>query len=300
MIIPERLKPGDMIGLAAPCHLAEKERYQPMIEALEKLGYRVRCAQNMFASGWNYIASDVERASDINELIRDPEVKMILFGGGEGADDVLDLIDYEAAKSSPKIYLSYSDGTSILNSIWHHTGIVTYYGQMPSITLDPSAYNLEQFKRHIVSHAMEHTNAAAWHVVRTGKAAGILVGGYLDNFLYLIGKGTIPMDESQRYILFLEDHEKYSDFRHVSVLLGRLEQSGIMSRVKGVLFGHYSNPINEYLLERLTRLAEKWQIPTAYCDDFGHGANHAILPIGAAAVLDTTLCSLLYHYNQDV
>ena len=54
------------------------------------------------------------------------------------------------------------------------------------INLDPSAYNLEQFKRHIVSHAMEHTNAAAWHVVRTGKAAGILVGGYLDNFLYLI------------------------------------------------------------------------------------------------------------------
>lgn len=28
-------------------------------------------------------------------------------------------------------------------------------------------------------------------------------------------------------------------------------------------------------------------IPIVYCDDFGHGANHAIFPIGGEAFLDT-------------
>jgi muramoyltetrapeptide carboxypeptidase len=31
---------------------------------------------------------------------------------------------------------------------------------------------------------------------------------------------------------------------------------------------------------------EKHNIPVVYCDDFGHGRNHAIFPIGAKAALD--------------
>ena len=48
------------------------------------------------------------------------------------------------------------------------------------------------------------------------------------------------------------------------------------------------------LLARLTRLGEKYGIPVAYCDDFGHGENHAVLPIGRAARLDTQAQTLRY------
>jgi len=68
----------------------------------------------------------------------------------------------------------------------------------------------------------------------------------------------------------------------------------ILPHVSGMLFGHYSKPVNGHLLERLRRLGEKWNIPVAYCDDFGHGENHAILPIGAEAALDTEQHTLRY------
>ena len=51
-----------------------------------------------------------------------------------------------------------------------------------------------------------------------------------------------------------------------------------------------------FLLTRLTRLGEKWHIPVAYSDDFGHGENSAVLPIGVRAVLDTEECTLEYDW----
>jgi len=48
------------------------------------------------------------------------------------------------------------------------------------------------------------------------------------------------------------------------------------------------------LMERLKRFGVKHDVPVVYCDDFGHGNNHAILPIGCDAALDTGKCELLF------
>ena len=129
-----------------------------------------------------------------------------------------------------------------------------------------------------------------------GKAQGTLIGGYLSNFIYLTAMGRIPMDDDRRYVLFVEDHEKFFGIESESAHIGRLEQCGILKRCSGLLFGHYSAPVNEDLLTRLKRLGEKWNIPVAYSDDFGHGENRAILPIGAEATLDTQRHTLQYHW----
>lgn len=134
---PARLKKGDIIGLASPSWLANEEDYKPIITALEHMGFRVKCAKNIFANGWGYAASPEERAADINELIQDENVRMIFFGGGEGADDVIPLLDYEAAKYTPKLFLSYSDGTSILNGLtkrWLFIMIVESLYFIPCLT----------------------------------------------------------------------------------------------------------------------------------------------------------------------
>lgn len=295
-MLPSRLQKGDTIGLAAPCWRATEEKFAPIIDALKNMGFRVKCARNLYALGWGYSATPEERASDINELILDDDVKMIFFGGGEGADDVIPLIDYEAAASHPKLWLSYSDGTSILNSIWSRTGLVTYYGQMPGLMPEISDYNRAQFNQHLLALGKEHVPSGPWHTLTAGKASGTLIGGYLDNFIFLLGTNRIPLDAHRRYVLFLEDHEQFFGIEHESILFARLEQMGIMPLVTGVLFGHYSVPTNEQLLERLKRLGEKWNIPVAYCDDFGHGEYHAILPIGAQAELDTQACTIRYTW----
>lgn len=286
-MLPAPLKKGDVIGFAAPSWLATPEGYAPIFEKMESLGYRVKAARNLYASGWGYAASAEERAEDLNQLIADDEVRMIFFSGGEGADDVLPLLDYEGAARHPKIWMSYSDGTSILNTIWSRTGMTTYYGQMPGLMPGISEYNLSQFHAFMEGGLPEeHVGNSQWRCLCPGQAEGLLTGGYLDNFLFISNVGWLKIPEGERVILFLEDHEKFFSIEHESVLLTRLEQSPIMRQVAGIVFGHYSEPINGHLLERLQRLGRKWNIPVAYCDDFGHGANHAILPIGVRCRLD--------------
>lgn len=286
---------GDTIGIASPSALATPERYAPVFAALEGMGYRVKPAHNLYAHGWGYAASDAERAADLNQLIHDDEVAMIFFGGGEGADDVLPLLDYEAAARHPKRWLTYSDGTSILNALHDRTGLTVYYGQAPTMIPEISAYNLEQFRRFLTGDLPRaHLPAAPWRPLTQGAGSGELIGGYLDNFIYLCGAGWVRPRTGQRYVLFLEDHEQFFGIEHESDLLARLESFPILAQTSAVLFGHYSEPVSEPLLERLTRLGRRWKIPVCYCDDFGHGRHHAILPIGACATLDADRCTLTY------
>ena len=263
-MLPPLLQSGDLIGLASPSWLATEESIAPSVTALEALGYRVRLAPQIFAHGWDYAATPEERAESFNALIRDPEVRLVFFGGGEGADDIVPLLDYEAARRDPKLYLSYSDGTSILNPIHAKTGLVTLY---------------------------------PWRTLVPGRAAGMLVGGYLANTIFAAATGQLLPEGSGDLILFVEDNKMFNGIEAFSAHIARLEQCGIMPRVRGLLFGHYSVPADEQVLARLTRLGKKWNIPVAYSDDFGHGENSAILPIGVRAELDTEKCTLEYDWE---
>ena len=296
MLAP-RLRRGEIIGLASPSCLVTPEWAAPIVSALENMGYAVKLPPNLYARGWGYAASPEQRAADFNALIADPAVRLVFFGGGEGADDLLPLLDYDAARANPKLYLSYSDGTSILNALWAKAGIVTYYGQMPGVFPNISRYDLAQFEGSLLGFAGEHVPNTHWRTLTPGTAQGVLTGGYLGNFIFLAATGQIPAPKGGKYVLFLEDHERFNGIEAESALLGRLEQCGIMPHVAGLLFGHYSAPVNEDLLNRLRILGEKWRIPVAYCDDFGHGENHAILPIGAPAALDTAACTLRYAWD---
>ena len=60
-----------------------------------------------------------------------------------------------------------------------------------------------------------------------------------------------------------------------------------MSKVIGLLFGHYSESVPDAVDEILYRTGRKYGIPVVRCEDFGHGLNNAILPIGIPARLDT-------------
>ena len=297
-MLPQRLHYGDVIGVASPSHIASHEGYESIFSAITRMGFRTKAADNLYSADWGYAASAEARAADLNQLILDPEVKMIFFGGGEGADDVLPLIDYEAARANPKLWLSYSDGTSILNTIHYRTGLTTYYGQSVGMLSGMNDYDRANFSAHIMNCGSEFIHSIfPWRTIAPGTAEGTLVGGYLDNFIHLIGSGWVQPEPSQKYLLFIEDNECFFGIEHESVLLTRLEQSRIMPQVSGLLFGHYSMPANEQLMERLYRLSAKWNIPVAYCDDFGHGFNHAILPIGAQARLDSENHTLQFRYE---
>lgn len=95
--------------------------------------------------------------------------------------------------------------------------------------------------------------------------------------------------------MFIEELDQLRDIEDVRMLLTCIGQSQLMEQVTGLLFGHYSDEVSPLLFEVLERFGEKYNIPVAYCDDFGHGLNHAIFPIGRKAVLDTGNKTLLFQ-----
>lgn len=282
------LKPNDTIGIVSPCGIASADKNSMVLKGLAEKSFRVKFGENIYNNSYGYSATEKERADDINAMVSDDEIKMIFFGGGEGGSEVLPYLDYENIKKNPKLFLSYSDGTSILNAVYFITGSTVYYGQTPGLFKDMQSYDNDHFLSNFVTgNVRRFKNKSRWYSLNKGVSRGILFGGYLENVVLMIRSDYLKLDRSKKYILFLEDHEKFSTIARVSYLLSHIEQSGIMEHVSGLLFGNYSDHIYPELLFRLERFGKKNRIPVAYCDDFGHGENHGILPIGKRAVLDT-------------
>ncbi len=302
------LSENGTIGLCCPSHIPLYEaapgqeipwsqEYKNLIANMEGEGFRVVQADNMYKDTWGFLASDEERGADLNQLAAHPQVAYILFGGGEGAPEVLPYLDFDLFRQNPKRICSYSDGTSILNAIWAKTGLVTYYGQDPTLFAQWTPYNRRHFEGHIRSGSMAvHEANSPWLGLCPGTAEGVLVGGYTMNFALLLGTDYFPVDPGEPHLLFLEDHEMFGGEAHVSAMLGYIEQSAFMRSVTGLVFGHYAGHPCPNLYARLKLLGQRHHIPVAYCDDFGHGENHAILPIGRRARLvcgpDSRLCYL--------
>lgn len=290
-----RLTPGGMIGLCSPSHIAKPEEYGQIIRIFQRKGYSVREAHNLYKATYGYLATPKERAADFNQLVCDPEVELVMFGGGEGSVELLPYLDFDNIRKHPKLFLSYSDGTTILNTIWSKTGLETYYGQSPNMYGDLRCYDYEQFLKHMVDgDVTQHVPNSPWLVQSHGTAKGILTGGYTRNFAMLLGSPYFSWDPDGQYLLFLEDHEQFGAMDYVSAMLANIEQSPFISTVTGLIFGHYSAPPSEQLLTRLELFGKEHGIPVVYCDDFGHGNNHAILPIGHMAELCTEPCCLRY------
>lgn len=289
------LKPGDIVGIVSPSHVADRAEYQAYVRGLEELGLRVKLGENLYRDTWGYVASARERSADFNAMVRDESVKMVFFGGGQGAVDLLPHIDYQAVRRAPKYFLSYSDGTSILDALYAQTGLVTYYGQTPALYGGVSEYDRAQFAAHFFQGGpAAHAESGPWHTLVPGRCEGCLLGGYLVNFALSLGSPYCPFPRDRRYILFLEESERFHCVPDAGIFLTYIEQHPLMEQVTGLLFGHYADQVSPALFDLLRRFGERRHIPVACCDDFGHGACHAVLPIGREARLDTQAKTLCY------
>lgn len=248
-MLAKKLNPGDTIGLISPSHIASVDDYAKIISGIESKGFYVKIGENLYKNTYGYSASEQERADDLNNMVSDETVKMVFFGGGFGSIELLPLIDYENIKRNPKIFLSYSDGTSILSAIYSKTGLITYYGQTPGEFEDLRWYDYEQFSSHFLrGNVRDFKSNSEWHSVNNGISEGILIGGYIWNFALILNSDFFSFDRDKKYILFLEDHERFNNIAGISMLISYIEQSKFISNIAGLLFGHYSERIFPELL----------------------------------------------------
>jgi len=292
----KRLPKNGTIGIFCPSHIANMERYAPIIAKIERLGFNVKLGANIQKDTYGYAASAEERAADLNDLVADSSVEMILFSGGDSAAEILPFINYENIRRNPKLFSNYSDGTSILNAIYTQTGLITYYGIGASEFSDLRHYDYMQFCSHFVEgYSVEKfVSDSKWKTLNSGSCEGTLIGGYTPRFALMLASPYFKYNSDKKYLLFLETHEKYVQVSTIATLLAFIGQSEFMRNVTGLIFGHYSVNVPDMLLRCLERFGERYNIPVVYTDDFGHGTRHAILPIGITAKLDADNQSMIF------
>lgn len=295
IIKPYQLLKGDTIGILSPSFALKQEDIQSALEKLKEKGFKIKIANNAFKDTYGYAAAPEERAEDFNSMIADNDVKMLLFGGGEVCNEILPLLDFSKISKSPKIICSYSDSTTVLNAITALSGIVTFYGQSLRTFFDLTDYNYQCFQSAFCNNGIPiFRSNSKWKIIHEGKCEGTLIGGYLPNLALMINGNYFKYDECKKYILFIEDHIRFNSPAVISKYISHIEQSGFMNCVSGLIFGHYSEEPSPMLNDILLRLSSKYNIPIIKCDDFGHGINNTIIPIGLNAEIDTGKCSLSF------
>ena len=208
MIVPEKLKKGDLIGVVAPSNPIidnNIEEIQAAKKIMENLGFKVRFATNLFANSNKYSASAREKAQDINEMFEDENVKMIWCAkGGENSNSTFEYLDFDLIKQNPKIICGYSDITSLTNIITQKTGLITYSStNFKTIATDETDYSLKQVLKRFVDGDLQLGEEADYRIIQKGNVEGQLIGGNLSLTRALVA-GKYNIDFTNK-ILFLEE-----------------------------------------------------------------------------------------------
>src|ERR1700724_1884597 len=130
-IKPPALQSGDTIGIIAPASNIKRELFEAGCEALRRLGYKPLFLDSIFEKDLYFAGSAERGARELDEMFMRDDVRAIVCArGGYGANYLLNGLNLETIKAHPKIFVGYSDTTTLLTYVLDSTGLVTFHGPM--------------------------------------------------------------------------------------------------------------------------------------------------------------------------
>ncbi|MCI8327961.1 MAG: LD-carboxypeptidase [Lachnospiraceae bacterium] len=254
MIFPKPFAEGAILGLIAPASPISRAECIQCKKCLEELGYRVILGESLKrgANRSGYLAGgSKERAEDVNRMFQDSQIEAIFcVRGGYGSAQILEYLDYEVIRKNPKVFVGYSDITSLHSVFQRYGGFVTFHGPMVKTDL------LQRRKHMDLSYMLESLGAACnmqdvisfvnppgekMDVIREGEAVGRLAGGNLSVLAKSLGTPYSPVLEGA--ILFLE--EVGESIPRIDMYLTQLRYAGVFQQIHGILLGDFTDCTNE-------------------------------------------------------
>ena len=295
MKYPKQLKKGDTVALVCPSSPISEERKQKCIKLIEDMGYECKVASNVTTNYGGYMAGDgKERGEILNAMFADNEVDAIFcLRGGDGGSRAMEHIDFEILKANPKIFVGYSDITSLHTAINRNCDFVTFHGPMVSSNMLEN-FDEETFKSFFeainTEEAYEFQNPKdkSIGVLKEGLAQGQLIGGNLA--LLSASIGTSYEVDTEGKILFIE--EVGETMSRIERFAYQLKNAGIFKKCSGIILGQFTectnNEMPEYNeLECFKDILRDIDIPVLYNVQSGHAHPMMTLPFGAQCTIDT-------------
>lgn len=328
MLKPQKLNRGDTVaivslssGIAGDDSIVWRT-YQGIQMLQEIFGLKIKIMPHAL-KGSAFTQQHPElRASDLNEAIRDREVKAIISSiGGDDAIRIWPYVDCEALQSFPKIFSGYSDSTTV-HMMFYKMGITSFYG--PALLTDfaeninMDSYTIKDIEKNwFNSELIGEVRPAKyirpyglnWNIENKATArpivqqqgyillqgrvdvTGHLIGGNLETLVDIKDSELFPqLIDFEQAILFLETSEdmpKPDEFRE---MLFQLFEKGVFHKVNGIIFGKPFNNVyyEQYKDEILTffNVEPLKHLPILYNLSFGHNEPKHILPYGVEAQIN--------------
>ncbi|MFB3812780.1 MAG: LD-carboxypeptidase [Terriglobales bacterium] len=269
---PPALRAGESVGIVAPAGPVDPELLARGCDALRALGYVPVYNDSIVATDLYFAGSVERRARELETMFAREDVCAIICArGGYGCNCLLGEINLDIIRRNPKIFVGYSDITTLLT--WFHdaTGLVTFHG--PMLTKDfavPHGVDLPSWEAK-VGGKTEVQSAALLTPITTGMAQGKLYGGCLS--LLAASLGTPYEIRTDGTVLLIEDVNAYP--YQIDRMLMQLKLAGKLASVRGVVFGlmrgcEPAADANYTLIDVIRRAVGNLDVPVAYGLNTGH------------------------------
>ncbi len=279
------------MGIIATASQIERERLEAGCDNLRKMGYEPIYIDSILNSDLYFAGTAERRARELEEMFERDDVRGIICArGGYGCNYLLPLLDREKIRRNPKIFVGYSDTTTLLDYFLDVAGLVTFHGPMAARDFASGSVHQPSWEAAtsgVAEWELDSQGVCGFKPLVSGSAGGRLHGGCLS--MLAASLGTPYEVHSEGTILFLEDvgAKPYQ----VDRMLMQLKLAGKLAAVSGLIFGEMLDCVQPggqaYSLEEvITRVVGDLGVPVAYGLSSGHVSRENVtLPLGVLAQL---------------
>ena len=288
---PPTLRAGDTVGIIAPASPIQRNLLDAGCLALFRMGYKPFFLEGIVEQDSFFAGSAKRRARELEEMFRRDEVKAIICArGGYGCNYLLGEIDLDVLRAHPKIFVGYSDVTTLMTWFYDAVHLVTFHGPMVTRDFDDAAdlLHIASWRAALEGHAhWELAHESGAEPVLTGQAEGVLYGGCLS--MLVASLGTPFEIRTEGKILFIEDVGA-KPFQ-IDRMLMHLKLAGKLNGVRGLVFGEMLNCFSDKdrhfsLRDSIRRVVEDLEVPVVFGLRSGHVSRQNItLPLGVRVSL---------------
>lgn len=269
---PEYLQPGDEIRLISTARAAERSYIDLAVSEIEKRGYKATLGKHLFSKSNQFAGTDAERLADLNDAIRDENVRAILCAkGGYGTARLIHDVDEYTFYQDPKWICGYSDVTALHSHIYNVFMTESLHSCMPVGFANYTAEAMDSLFNLLAGKEMSY-KFLPHDLNREGDAVGLMIGGNLSVLYSLLGSDAQITPRGS--ILFIEDLDEY--LYHIDRMMLALDRAGILEKISGLIIGGMTDmndnavPFGKTAEEIIAERVAPYNYPVAFNFPSGH------------------------------
>lgn len=289
---PRALRPGDRVAIVAPSSPFQPEHLERGAAWLRGHGFEPVWSDSLTARARYLAGPDALRAQALMDaFLRDDVQGVLCARGGYGAARLLPYLDVGALRPHCKVFVGFSDVTTLHLFLMEKCGWVTFHGPMVATRWagegfdDATAASMLQ----AITQAQPGAPVAAPQglTLHGGQARGRLVGGNLSLLCHSIGT-SYELDTDGALLLVEDVHE--APYR-IDRMLTHLRQAGKLTGVRGIVVGEMhgceaSESDGYTVLDVVTECLADLQIPVVADFPISHGKPNHTVALGVSWELD--------------